>query len=191
MTDYSSKTDELLVLLCRADNKDAWTELYMRYASVSKTLSLKFGGGINSETDDLIQEGMIAFLSAVHSYREDKKATFKTYAWTCIRNRILNAVKSGEYKMSVLPDGHFYEEEREVPDYSMTPEEQLISKNEAENVMYAITHKLSEKEQAVFRLYLSGKTYDEIASALSMSNKGVDGALQRARKKLKAELGVQ
>ena len=186
MADYSIKTDEQLVLLCRKDDADAWMELYGRYTAVSRVISRKFSS--NGETDDLVQEGLIGFLSAVHSYKEDKGASFKTYAWTCIRNRIANAVKG---KGNGNMDCQSFEILGNVPDKALSPEERMKSKNATDRIFAAVNNKLSEKERAVFRLYLEGKTYDEIGDILSMSRKSVDGSLQRARKKLKSELDAQ
>lgn len=187
MADYSIKTDEQLVLLCRKDDAEAWGELYGRYIAVSRVISGKFRSG-SAETDDLVQEGLIGFLSAVHSFKENKGASFKTYAWTCIRNRIVNAVKA---KGSEAADCESFEILGNIPDEALTPEELVISKNAMERIFVAMNSKLSDKEKAVFRLYLEGKTYEQISEALSMSIKSVDGSLQRARKKLKAELDAQ
>ena len=44
---------------------------------------------------------------------------------------------------------------------------------------------LSPLEQAVLRLHIAGHNYNSIAENLSVSEKTVDNALQRARKKLK------
>lgn len=187
MTDYSVKTDEQLVLLCRNDNTDAWKELYGRYYAISRTISLKFKGSL-AETDDLIQEGLIGFFSAVHSFKEGKGASFKTYAWTCMKNRIVNAVKSKGYEFDDCQSLEFL---GNVADEGQSPEEIIISKDAAYRIFSAVNNKLSLKERSVFRLYLEGKTYDEIGEILSMSKKSVDGSLQRARRKLKTELDVQ
>ena len=190
MADYLSKTDKELVLLCRKNDELAWKELYVRYFSVSRTLSYKYAG--NNEPDDLIQEGLLGLLSAVHSFKDDKNVTFKTFAWTCIRNKILNEVKRLDSKRSVSSDDCLsFEKEKNLADSSMTPEEIIISKNKADSIWRVINKSLTEREQIVFKGYLEDKSYQEIASALDISVKAVDAALQRARKKLKAELDVQ
>lgn len=187
MTDYSVKTDERLVALCRKDDPEAWKELCLRYSLVSRTVSLKFkSSGV--ETDDLTQEGLLGFLSAVHSYKEDKGVTFKTYAWTCIRNKIINAVRSKGNMIDECQSLNFI---GDVADVSLTPEERLVSESSAKAIAEVINGKLSSKEKKVLSLYLEGRTYEEIGNFLSMSIKSVDGSLQRARKKLRAELDAQ
>ncbi|MCM1364124.1 MAG: sigma-70 family RNA polymerase sigma factor [Faecalibacterium sp.] len=185
MVDYSSYTDEQLVSLCRENCKDAWNELCLRYVSVTCAEAFKFKG-CEIETEDLMQEGMFGFLSAVHSFNENGAASFKTYASTCIRNKIINAVKSARRKKQIPFNSRFsLEDDCNIADTAMSPEELVISKNTADQIFAAIYEKLSEKEAVVFKMYLLGDTYEKIAEKLSMSTKAVDGALQRARKKLR------
>ena len=40
------------------------------------------------EPDDLFQEGIIGLLNAVRSYRPECGASFETFAYTCITNRL-------------------------------------------------------------------------------------------------------
>lgn len=185
MVDYSSISDEQLVSLCRKNNAEAWSELYSRYIAVTRSISLKFNK-YNIETDDLIQEGLLGFLSAVHSFEANGSAGFRTYAGICIHNRIVNAVKALKTKRQIPYDLQFSLDNDEViTDTAMSPEEFVISQHEANQIMSAIYEKLSDRESDVFRLYLSGNTYEEIAQKLAMSPKAVDGAIQRARKKLR------
>lgn len=193
LVDYSSLTDEKLVELCRADDEKAWSELYSRYTAVSKVISSKINCD-SVEKDDLIQEGLIGFLKAVHSFREGEVASFKTYAWTCIKNRILSAVTHSKSKKFIPADDFLFlgdETIIDIPSGEKSPEELVIAKNEARMIYEIISESLSPKEQKVLRLYLTGKTYSEIATELQTSVKAVDGALQRAKLKLKNELGVQ
>ena len=44
---------------------------------------------------------------------------------------------------------------------------------------------LTDYERQVFRLFLAGYPYSEIASLLSSHSKAVDNALQRVRRKLR------
>lgn len=186
MTDYNSLTDEQLVELCRNDNDLAWSVILERYTAVARK---KAGliGGCALESDDLVQEGLIGLFSAVHSFDSKKKVSFSTYANVCIRNSILNAVNSSNSRKNLL-SSNFEEDENDFVDTSMTPEELAISKNEIEFMQSLILKILSEKERQVFLLFLSGESYGAIAEKLDMTTKGVDGALQRARLKLRNAL---
>lgn len=187
MADYSIKTDEQLVKLCRTDNSEAWKELCLRYSKVARSISYKFNAD-STEIDDLIQEGLLGFLSAVHSFSEDKGVAFKTYAWICIKNKIINAVKA---KGNFMPECQSLDFMGDVADESLTVEERIAFEQFATALALAMKEKLTLKERDVLTLYLEGKSYEEIALSLSISVKSVDGSLQRARKKLKAEIDFQ
>ena len=81
------------------------------------------------------------------------------------------------------------DDQSELADTALTPEQLLLSRKEAQRISKTIREKLTEKEQRVFFLYLSGLRYGEIAKKLMTSEKSVEGALSRARKKLKSEFG--
>lgn len=188
MVDYLSMTDEKLVSLCRESDEEALTELTKRYIPVSTLLSSKINN-CQIEKDDLIQEGMIGFLSAVNSYRNDYSASFRTYAGVCIKNRISNAVRSF-CSGKIIPTDLlvYFDSDIDITDSSLTPEELMISKNETERISSIIDTGLTQKEKTVLLLFIRGNSYREICNKTGMTKKSVDGTLQRARKKLKNQL---
>ena len=97
MADKNIKSDNDLLTLRK--NENAITELINRYKPTVEAIAMKY---INSplEKDDLIQEGMIGLLAAINSYREEKGASFSTYAGHCINNSIQSALR----KVSRLKD---------------------------------------------------------------------------------------
>ncbi len=189
MSGFSSLSDENLVSLCKEQNDEkAWNELSLRYLRVAKSVSSVFSGSA-LERDDLVQEGIFGFLAAVYSYDEKGTASFSTYAAVCIKNRMLSALKSSSAQKQIPPSLFVpIESESETADSALSPEEALVSKNEASRIASLVSSKLSENERKVFSLYLCGKSYREIAEQTSLSEKAVDSALQRARKKLKKAL---
>lgn len=185
MDNYTSLTDEQLVTLCRKNNSNAWSELCSRYIALSRSLCFKFSGQ-SVEAEDLVQEGLIGFFSAVHTFSPNGAANFKTYACSCMRNKIINAVKAARTKKQIPTELNIsLETDMQLADTALSPEELVVSKNVSDAIMKAVNELLSEKESEVFKLYLSGVSYEQIAAKLSISKKSVDGALQRARKKLK------
>ena len=194
MENYSSLSDERLVVLCRADDGDAWDELSKRYLKVSGVLSAKMKN-CPVENDDLIQEGMLGFFSAVYGFCEDRNAGFRTFAVICMKNRMMNAVKACAAKKQI-PSQLCVSLESELNDSvgfasaaaNLSPEEILVSKNEAQRISALIDSSLSENERRVFILCLSGNSYADISNKTGLSTKAVDGTLQRARKKLREKI---
>lgn len=188
MVNYSALNDEQLVKLSQSNDRQALGELAHRYSKVSFGIASTFTADAE-ECADLSQEGMIGFLSAVYSYCEKGKASFLTYASHCIRNRILSALRKNTTNRRI-PDSLLVSLEQ-ISETSVdpdTPEELLISENNAKLVASFIEECLSKQEKSVLILYLSGISYAEIAKRLNLSAKSVDSALQRSRKKLREKL---
>jgi RNA polymerase sporulation-specific sigma factor len=61
----------------------------------------------------------------------------------------------------------------------------LIAKENISAMKQKIAEKLSATERQVLDLYLLGFSYSKIAKELNISEKSVDNAIQRMRKKLR------
>ena len=133
------------------------------------------------ESDDLVQEGLIGLLSAIRSYDESRGASFETFAYICITNRMRSAVSSvvPSTKTVSLDEGEASE------DIKSDPQEIVLSGDIAERWLEAADKKLSDLESKVLRLYLAGYSYREMAALVKSSEKTVDNALCRAKSKLR------
>ncbi len=188
MVNYSLMNDEELVKLSQNNDRSALSELSLRYSKVSFGIASTFAE--NSDVcDDLSQEGMMGFLSAVYSYKDTSKASFLTYASRCIRNRILSALRKSTSNKRI-PDSLLISLEQISETFADhdTPEELFISHNNAEFITSLIEELLSAQEKDVLTLFLSGISYSNIAKQLDLSQKAVDSTLQRAKKKLREKL---
>lgn len=139
------------------------------------------------EPDDLVQEGLIGLLCAVRAYRMDHGASFETFAYKCITNRLRTAVlAAGRSPWSVGFDD--VQACGEEPRYMLqeAPEEILIGREDTQRWLDRMSSLLSDFEQQAIRLYLRGYSYQETAASLQSTTKAVDNALQRARRKLRA-----
>ncbi|MBQ8504590.1 MAG: sigma-70 family RNA polymerase sigma factor [Clostridia bacterium] len=187
---YSLLSDEELVNLVKENDSEAFSCLTARYIEKAKIIALSFKN-VPIENDDLIQEAMTGFLSAVYSFKNDSGCSFATYSSRCIKNRLLSVIRSSSAKKRiphelVVP----FEETTELSENVPSPEEHLISQSEAEYISSVISSSLSKQEKEIFMLYLTGMSYDEIARSARISQKAVDGTLQRARKKLREKLSL-
>ena len=133
------------------------------------------------EADDLVQEGLIGLLSAIRSYDESRGASFETFAYICITNRMKSAVSSAVKRTETVS----LDESQESPDVKADPQEIVLSDDVAERWLDAAVKKLSALEAKVLRLYLAGYSYSQIADAVNASGKTVDNALCRAKNKLR------
>lgn len=185
---YSLLSDEELVTLCKENNEEALSLLTARYSEKAKLIAMTFKN-VHLETEDLIQEGMIGFLSAVFSFSGDRGASFGTYANHCIKNRLLSVIRATCSKKRIPTDMTVpFREDSQLFENVPSPEEYILSQKEAEYISSVISSSLSLRERNIFMLHLTGMTYDEIAKACAITPKAVDSTLQRARKKLREKL---
>ncbi|MBR5437729.1 MAG: sigma-70 family RNA polymerase sigma factor [Clostridia bacterium] len=188
MENYFQLNDEQLVFLSCEKDDTALAVLTERYMNVSKYIASSFSSN-NEDASDLVQEGMIGFLGAVYSYDENGAAAFNTYASCCIRNRIISVIRSSNTKRHI-PEELIVslESQRNEGSAVLTPEEGLLSQKGAEYITEIIESELTDREREIFRLYLAGCSYCDIAKKTGTTVKSVDSALQRGRKKLKKRL---
>ncbi len=179
-------SDEKLALLSQSGDKTATDQLLKRYKNMVLSVARRFflSGG---ETEDLVQEGMCGLYSAIQGYAEGK-SSFASYAARCIRNRIIDAVKTtGGAKHSALnnflPIVEVGEELYSSSD-TENPEDELIKRENRGEFLQKISRNLSSFEFKVTVMYMDGLTMAEMSSATGKPVKSIDNALQRAKRKL-------
>jgi RNA polymerase sporulation-specific sigma factor len=105
-----------------------------------------------------------------------------------VERRLISIIRGSQSKKAV-PDSvlvHFDGLEDELTDYVRSPEEQLMDKEQLNQVMHRLHALLSAREYEVLMLFASGLSYSKISQQLNISEKSVDNALQRARRKVGA-----
>ena len=144
------------------------------------------------EMEDLLQEGMVALLAAMHSFSPERGASFASFASVCIRNRIIDTVKAYGNSQDALAhslpvDLTDMDDEKQLSRLSVSdPEDLLIRSDEAERSLHRLQQSLTELETKILYDYLSGMSYREIAERCGKTPKSVDNSVQRIRKKMQA-----
>ena len=182
-------TDEQLALMAADGDDESMALLIAKITPIAKAKAGKYDGPRLS-ADDLVQEGMLGFLDAVKSFRPEKGVPFKAYAETCINNRIISAVraslnnKNAALTIAVSID----DESSDIFSRSSDPAVIFADKHGSELLKKIISDDLSGFERQVIELRLLDQSYAQIAASLDCSEKAVDNALQRIRKKIRSRL---
>ncbi len=135
-----------------------------------------------ADGDDLVQEALLALLSAAEHYTEGK-ASFTTFARTCVRNRLLSALRRLSFRETLREDEQLYEElDRRASESD--PGNQLIDREKELALIQKLKTVLSDLEYRVLMYHLAAFSYERIAASLGITVKSVDNALQRIRRKL-------
>ena len=186
--EFQGLTDEELCALAAQGSSPAENELVARYSRVVRVCArpLFLVGG---DSEDLIQEGMMGLLTAIRKYDPTRDAAFRTFATVCIRSRLASAVRAAQGdKHSPLNHSISFEpplfDGTELAPGVENPEDVIIGREELKERLDALKGQLSEFEASILPPYLSGMSCGEIARRYGKSNKSVDNAIQRIRRKM-------
>ena len=153
---------------------------------------------VGADTDDIEQEGMIGLFKAARDYRADRQASFRAFAELCITRQVITAIKTAtrqkhqplnQYLSISGVRGGDDPGERSVEDllddhYVADPADEVLSRERMAAMRRSMAEMLSGLEVDVLRLYVEGKSYQEIGNQLGRHVKSIDNALQRIKRKL-------
>ena len=190
MEKNNQQTQSLLnALICRARQNDdeAFEELLGRYTPLIENMTSQFTAlcGQSEDREDLRQEAILGFYKALTRYNTDQtEVQFGLYAKECIRNRLtsyLRSLKKHE-QVRLLED----EESEMLEDTEQDPANRIVEQETYLALYNRIRNTLSDYENRVWWMYLSGRTAAEIASGLGKDEKSVQNAIYRIRRKLRS-----
>lgn len=193
--------DLAMIAQARAGRIDAFEALISKYQGFVKLKASSYfmSGG---DADDLVQEGLIGLHKAIRDYRDDREASFRSFAELCITRQIITAIKTASRQkhtplnsylsLSNSPNSH------DEGDCSLgdilpgspihDPLNQVISSEEVDSLKDCLNRLLSGLETSVLKLYLEGHSYETIGDRLRCDTKSVDNALQRIKRKVDLHL---
>jgi RNA polymerase sporulation-specific sigma factor len=192
--------DEQLVRLVQIGDEAAAEVLVCRYRNFVRIRAKSYflmGG----DREDLIQEGMIGLYKAIRDFRQERSPSFRAFAEICVTRQMITAIKTAtRHKHSPLNSAvslskPMIEDEDErtlvdtIPGTEMSdPVQLVIGAEEMQSLSDNMRDSLSTLESQVLRLYIDGKSYQEIALDLKRHIKSVDNALQRVKRKVELQL---
>jgi RNA polymerase sporulation-specific sigma factor len=178
-----------LINLVIAGNSEAFSMLVDRYNPMLKKILSTYTTDEMSKEDveDLTQEELIAFYRAIINFdREQNDVEFGLYAKICITNSMISykraaAKKSNESLIGDEEMNSIFDPDGEVSEFFQRQESERELGEQIEKT-------LSEYENEVWSYYVNGYSSREIAAKLGSSEKSIDNAIFRIRRKLKTLL---
>src|SRR5205809_1645454 len=197
----SEATDDALVARYRRGDADALDSLLERYR---RFVRAKARGSflVGADFDDIEQEAMTGLYKAVRDFRDDRQASFRAFAELCITRQIITAIKTAtrqkhqplnQYVSISGVRGGDDPGERSVEEllhshHDGDPADNVISSERMQSMRSSMAEMLSGLEVDVLKLYVEGKSYQEIGAQLGRHVKSIDNALQRIKRKLDQHL---
>jgi RNA polymerase sporulation-specific sigma factor len=193
--------DEALVGRVREGDELALDLLLTRYRHYARAKARSyFLAGADKE--DIVQEGMIGLFKAIRDFQDAKNTAFRAFAELCITRQIITAIKTAtrqkhmplnSYVSLNKPSSQDDDDQRSLADTLVAPTfsdpvDLVISAEEVADIRSSMGRVLSSLETEVLRLYMDGKSYQQIADMLGRHVKSIDNALQRIKRKLEQHL---
>jgi RNA polymerase sporulation-specific sigma factor len=193
--------DEALVERVREGDELALDLLLTRYRHYARAKARSyFLAGADKE--DIVQEGMIGLFKAIRDFQGEKNTAFRAFAELCITRQIITAIKTAtrqkhmplnSYVSLNKPSSQDDDDQRSLADTLVAPTfsdpiDLVISAEEVADIRSSMGRVLSSLETEVLRLYMDGKSYQQIADSLGRHVKSIDNALQRIKRKLEQHL---
>ena len=193
---FTEMSDEDIAVLASSGDCDATDFLLSKYRNFVLAIARSYFL-IGADHEDIIQEGMIGLFKAIRDYKNGNAAIFSTFAHMCIKRQIITAIKSANRKKHLPLNTYIslnktvYDDEQETTLLNVisdsnepNPEKIYIEKEIFAGTKNSIYSLLSPYESDVLEKYLCGKSYSDIAVELDKTEKSIDNALQRIKRKI-------
>ncbi len=179
-------SDHELIKRAKSGDTDCLDILVRRYAGLVRSIVRKsfLTGG---EQEDLFQEGLMAIITAVHTYDQSKNRTFSSFIHTCVRNRIIDSIRTATRdKHKPLNEAAPLTEDI-TPDHAQDPLDIYLKREWADNFREKLAENLTSEQNLILKLYFEGYSYTEIANKIGVNVKKVDNTLFAIKNKLRKE----
>jgi RNA polymerase sporulation-specific sigma factor len=178
-----------LIDLVIAGDSDSFSELVERYNPMLKKILNSYTTEEMSKEDveDLGQEALIAFYRAIINFdKEQNDVEFGLYAKICVTNSMISLKRAAAKKSNESLVGD--EEMNSITDPDGEVSKFFEMRESERELGEQIEKTLSAYENEVWSYYVNGYSTKEIAIKLSSSEKSIDNAIFRIRRKLKTLL---
>ena len=197
----TERTDDEMVLSARNGDDAALAELLTKYRAFARVKARSYFL-VGADREDIVQEGMIGLYKAIRDFNPDMQSSFRAFAELCVTRQIITAIKTAtrqkhgplnNYVSFSRPVAGDDDGDRVLGDVLPTvaisdPADLVISAERIRALQAHFDEVLSDLETEVLRLYVEGKSYQEIAERLQRHVKSIDNALQRIKRKLEGHL---
>ncbi len=181
-----------LICNARKGDQNAFAELKKKYSPLIETCVFRYISAdmIAQDIEDISQEALICFFNAVYSFDcELNGIEFGLYAKICIENGLTSFIRSQNKRNHIRPVPL---ESRDLSgDKSEDLLQLLVDKERTTILVRRIEKLLSDYENRVWWMYVSGMSIYEIAENNGTDYRSISNAVYRIRRKLRESLSLK
>ncbi len=174
------RLQQLIQQVAKERDRQAFEQLFEHYAPLLRAYSLAREPGAHLVADELVQDVLIKLWNKSHLYDPDKSNP-NTWIYTLARNcRIDYLRRNGRYGNDVDGDQLF----DSIEDESAGPFQATLEKRNAQQIHDGLNQLPTEQLQVLSKVYMEGKTQQEVALELNLPLGTVKSRIRLALQKL-------
>ena len=180
--DYSSFSDEELMIEFQKGNKAAFAELYRRHEKGRLYRYLLRNCNNESDVDDLFQDVWVKLYKTRSRFKAN--ASFKAFLFTTARNHLIDCGRKKKTREGINQANPGYMEENIVAGENCQPEQQAIMEEQYQMLLQCIDALPAKLHEAFLLSIEPGFSIDEIANILKIKKETAKSRLRYAVNKL-------
>ena len=182
-----------LISLAQQGDSGAFSELLNMYEPLISSMvagtRAKMPDLTDADVEDLRQEAILAFYSSLVSYDFSiSNVEFGLYAKVCICNRLVSQMRMIKRHFSHRAPMYDQEDIMRLVAEDDDPASRIIELENERSLLKLISESLSKYEYKVFGMYISGMSAEAMSRELGTTEKSVNNAIFRIRRKLRSLL---
>jgi len=179
-------SDNELVVFIRNNQPEKYSELISRYQGKIFAYLYRLVGN-REEAEDLLQDVFVKVYRNLKSYDEGRK--FSSWIYRIAHNEAVNHIKRRYLKRFISwEDINSTKDKLEASNFEDGPAEDWLKVETAKEINEAVSRLPLKYRQVLVLRYFSDKSYDEISEILGKPLNTVGTLINRAKKKLLAEI---
>jgi RNA polymerase sigma-70 factor (ECF subfamily) len=173
--------DEVLAARVAAQDREAFAELYDRYARRVYLLAAHVLGPARAE--DVVQDAFLSLWRRAHRY-DSRRSVFAAWFMAVARHRVLDELRRRSLEQRVLAVEPVDQLLAETPDAALGVADAAVLRERDDVLLRALATLPPEQRRAIVLAYFGGLTHVEIAAALGEPLGTVKKRLQLGLRKL-------
>ncbi len=181
----------MIIEIVNNNNQRLRDELIMKYKPLAHAaVRSVIGNNRHRDYEEIFMQALLALDRAIYDYNIESNAKFSTYAYTNMRNKIINEIRATKAQKRDIGDFNTFEEN--IGNTSFTYNDILSDKQEDKLKKYDwevkknfVKSTLKEPEANIYLKHVEGCSIDELAIENNLDPSKIRNKITYSKRKLK------